>query len=336
MLVPSNRVLSACLLGASVVCLGLAGCGSDTGKGSDTSGGPGPQDSQDTASSSCGPIEEVDVSGCLEIIEADPDGDARWPDLTRIQYDGDGRELSRDFRGGDAPNTELVCRTTWDGALLTEERCGGASIYRYAYTYDSAGHPVSQVYDAGDDGSVDRRWVYVTDGDGNVIEATSDDDDDGTANAMQAFAWDADGRLIEETWDYTLDGAIDYRRTLVWADGNFGMGTASEDGLLMEQLEDSDGDGTDDRHTVWTYDELDRPTEQQRFDNGSSTPAETTRWTYAGCALDLATTTDAGGNRTEVAWVFYDNGRTQYQIEDWDADGSPDRMWATTWQCPGE
>jgi len=330
-----SRHARTTMLASIWLCTGSLACNKDKGGGAHT-GSSDPADSHDSAGDSCGPIDRIDLRGCIETTEADPDGDARWPDLTRVQYDGEGRELSRDVRGGDAPDTEVVCRTSWDGDLRMEERCGGISVYRYTWSYDGDGHLASQVYDAGDDGSVERRWVYVTDGDGNVLEATSDDDDDGTPDALQTFSWDSEGRLIEETWDYTLDGVVDYRRTLMWADGNFGAGTVSEDGLLMEQLEDNDGDGTTDRQTVFTYDELDRPIEQQRFDNGSSTPAETTRWTYAGCELDVATTTDAGGNRTEVAWVFHDNGRPHYQIEDWDGDAVPDRLRATTWVCPNE
>ena len=311
-------------------------CGSDPGKGADSARDGRPADTRDTAVDTCAPLAKIDLRGCLEVQESDPEGDGRWPEVTRIQYDASGRELSRDLRGGEAPDTEVICRTSWEGDRLTEERCAGASLYRYTYEYDTDGHLVGQIYDASDDGSVDRRWTYVTDSDGQVIEASSDDDDDGIADAMQTFSWDSAGRMTEETWDYTLDGSIDYRRTLVWADSSSGPGTVSEDGLLMDELEDMDGDGTNDRHTTWTYDELDRPELQQRFDNGASTPTETVVWTYAGCMLDVVTTTDAGGSRTDVAWVFDDRGRPSYRIEDWNGDGAPDRLWATTWTCPGE
>ena len=306
------------------LCLVAAGCGtSPAGKSSaDTTASP--DSAADSGALECGPLVAPDPAGCISIEESDPEARGRWPDLLRRQFDARGHEVSRDVRGGEQPDTELVCRTEWDGDDILSEQCAGVSVYTYTYTYDAPGFLAASTYDAGSDGVLDKVWSHLTDADGHVVETTVDDDLDGEPEAVQTFAWDA-GHLVEETWDYTYDGAIDYRRTLEWRGD-----------LLASEAEDTDGDGTVDREMVYTYDELDRPVEALLYKDGSDSVSETTRWTYVDCALDSRTVTDAGGNRTALTYTVDDLGRVVLEVEDWDADGSPDRLWATDWICPGD
>lgn len=311
---------------APVLFLGLAACAADSGGKAATGSGTGqPVDSADTAEEVCGPLPTLDVSGCLQVDETDAEASGRWPDITRRQYDASGREVSRDTRGGEEPDTERVCRTEWSGYGKVTEDCGGVSVYRYTYIYNTDGHLRESRYDSGSDGVFDKVWTHMTDELGQIIEVTVDDDADGVADAAQTFAWDGDGHMVEETWDYTYDGVIDYRRTLTWSGE-----------LLVSDAEDTDGDGVVDRELVTEYDELDRPEVAYLYKDGGTTATETTRWTYVSCLLDTHTVTDAGGNRTELTYTHDDMGRPTLVVEDWEGDGTPDRVWATEWICPGE
>jgi|GEM_PF-2628059 len=301
----------------------LAACGGNDGKTPAHSGQP--VDSADSGAEVCGPLVVPDTSGCLEIQETDPEARGRWPDILRRQYNADGHEVANDVRGGEHPDSERFCRKEWDGDRLLSEQCAGVSVYAYAYSYDTDGHLLQTTYDAGSDGALDKVWAHLTDAHGNVVETTVDDDVDGTPDAIQTFAYDTDGRLVEETWDYTYDGAVDYLRTLTW-DGD----------QLVGEAEDTDGDGVVDRERTTEFDDLGRPEVAYLYNDGSSTAAETTRWTYTDCQLDTHTVTDAGGNRTELVFIHDDLGRETMRVEDWDADGAPDRIWATAWQCPGD
>ncbi|MBO84578.1 MAG: hypothetical protein CL927_04415 [Deltaproteobacteria bacterium] len=307
------------------VTLFMGACGSsDPGKpsGDGPSGADSAGDS-DTGSDVCVPPEPFDVAGCLEIEEFDPNAAGRWPNVERRQFNENGREQSRDTRGGEEPNTERICRTEWDGDRILSEQCSGVSIYRYEYVYSADGFLESSSYDAASDGVLDKIWTYSTDAAGNVLEAAIDDDADGVIDAVQTFAWDADGNQVEETWDYTYDGVVNFRREYIWTEG-----------LLVQELEDSDGDGTNDVEIVYEYDELNRILRVERFEAGSTTAAETSTWTYVGCALDTKVTFDAGGNRVTRSYWTDDLGRVVYEQEDFDTDGTPDRIWATEWICP--
>ena len=311
-------------MGSVVVGLGLAGCGSESPSSKGRSTGR-VADLVDSGPEVCTEVLETDASGCLVVEETDAEARGRWPDILRRQYGAGGEELTRDVRGGEQPDTERFCSLEWGGARLLSEECAGVSVYRYAYEYDGSGHIVASTYDAGADGELDKSWAYLTDADGRVLEASVDDDMDGVPDAAQTFAWDADGNLTEETWDYTLDGLVDYRLTLAWSGG-----------LLVSEQVDTDGDGVVDEEEVWTYDELGRPTEALLYKNGNGTAAETTRWTYVLCVLDKKVVTDAGGNRVEYLYTHDDLGRQTLEVEDWEGDGTPDRIKATEWICPGE
>ena len=314
---------SVACIAALTFLTGVLGCSSSEKAGS----GPGdPRDTSgaaETGSEDCAPVEAFVPAGCLEVVEFDPEARGRWPDIERRQFDADGQELSRDTRGGEEPNTERVCRTEWDGDRRLSETCAGVSVYAYVYSYSAEGFPESSTYDAGADGEIDKTWTYVTDAAGNIIEAAIDDDVDGMTDALQTFAWDVDGNRTEETWDYTYDGVVDFRRSYAW-----------DDGLLVQELEDSDGDGVVDVEVVHQYNEFRRIVRSERFEGGGGTAAETTVWTYMACALDTKVTFDAGGNRTTNTYVVDDLGRVVFQQEDWNDDGVADRYWASEWFCP--
>ena len=122
----------------------------------------------------------------------------------------------------------------------------------------------------------------------------------------------------------TYDGVIDFQRSFVWADGR-----------LVQELEDSDGDGSIDVDTVTTYDDLGRISRVERFEGGSSTAVETSTWSYVDCALDTKVTFDAGGNRITTTYWVDDLGRVVLEQEDFNGDGAGDRVWAREWFCPG-
>ncbi len=297
------------------------------------SSGKSPSDqttSPDTAADSggaaldCAAYLTPDIAGCLQVDEYDENADTRWPDLTRRQYDDLSRLLSWDVRGGESPDTELVCGNRWTGDILVDEWCRGTSNYQYTNLYDTQGKPSGREYDAGADGTLDKVWTYTLDANDRIVEVTVDDDVDGTPDALQTFTWDESGHLVRETWDYTYNGVADYIRSLEW-DG---------DNLLVEHF-DTNGDGIDDRRTEWAYNENGQPVDSWEFEGDNTQASESTHWTYDGCALVEEVTASLAGSVTRTQWGQDERGRTTSRIEDWDEDGVADRIWVTTYQCPG-
>lgn len=300
----------------------LAACGGgDPGKSRSGDSSPTLDSAADTGEA-CEPVLAPPVDGCFTVVETDNNGDGRLPELVRTQYAADGQVSSTDFRSGDTVDTGTFCHTEWTGEQRTALVCAGSSSYRYDYAYED-GLLVEQTYDAARDGVLDKRWVYTYNGDGQPTEIAVDDDVDGTPDALQTLAYDGD-HLVEETWDYTLNGTADYVRTLTW-DGE----------LLTQEVVDTNGDGTPDRTHTWTYNAWGQPLSLESDTTGDGAVDTTQHWTYAGCALDSSFETNLAGERERVTYTFDDQGRELFRIEDWGDDGELDRIYATTWQCPG-
>jgi serralysin len=296
--------------------LALCACGGTPArKSTDSAAG-------DSAAPACTAPRPLRLDGCRVQLLDDANGDGRFPDERTELYDAEGRLESWDWRSPNEPDRYSACRRTYPAEGLTEEACWGSPAYRYTWTF-ADGRPTGRVYDAGQDGVVDKVWTYELDGDGRIVAELVDEDLDGAADARVDYTLDADGNRLSEAWDYTLDGAVDARTTTTWADGR-----------RTREERDTDGDGTVDGVTTWTYDAFGQPLEEAVDDGADGDAEATTTWVYEDCRLSEKVAVD-GDARAVTAYTLDALDRVVEERVDYNLDGAADRVAWTTWDCPG-
>lgn len=165
----------------------------------------------------------------------------------------------------------------------------GASDIHTTYTYDPNGYVImaeesmgscafvdaqlvvahQRLACTGPDGTVTRRTQWGRDGLGRVRTVSMDYDADGVWDERTTYGYLADGRLQTTKVDLGVDDTVDAITTWTW-DGFHVASTSmdkdadgqpervieytwDDDGYLVEQSEDNDGDGLADAVTAWEY-----------------------------------------------------------------------------------
>jgi hypothetical protein len=171
--------------------------------------------------------------GDCSLLEVDTDGDDTADQTTLALLDADGNE------------DELWQDADGDGAY---------DLY-IDNTYDAEGRITEQLGDLGDDGTIDLHIYIEYDADGNETSVRWDEGDDGTDDFVRLQTYDDDGQRTGLTRDGALnaqgngiaeaaDGTDDYVFTAEYFD--------IDKPMLAEW--DTDGDGTADAISTWTYD----------------------------------------------------------------------------------
>lgn len=305
----------------------LLACAPDPAAGE--SGAPASQPAADSADSASPEVCDIDlpsIKGCVVDQWTDPDADGYYPDVLRVQYDGQGRVVSTAERSGLETDGYTICGNAWHrDSWLDIEWCTGGATYTYAWSYDEQDHPAGKVYDAGSDGVTDKVWVFEADADGRIVRELQDQDLDGETDSTTDYVWDGDGRLVEERWDYDANGAPDYIRATDYdADGN----------VVLVRI-DGDGDGTWDRSTTTTRAPDGRPLREDEDVDGDGSADASVVWRYTDCLLDQVETTSDDGVRSVSRYSWSADGRVEGILEDFNDDGRDDRVRWFVYACPG-
>jgi len=165
-----------------------------------------------------------DRDGLMDVRQEDTFNREGWPlghrmmnsagadVLTTYQYDPQGNLLvwSSDDRADGVLESQHVHTYDEQGHELTQENWLNGNLFvRFHFTYDERGRKISEGFDYGADGTIDRvdSWAYA-DGDNWTVEEV-DSDADGHAEMRMTRTYDSDGNLIQRTLDTDNDGAID-------------------------------------------------------------------------------------------------------------------------------
>lgn len=212
--------------------------------------------------------------GPCSISSVDTDGNVA---VTNIRYDERGNpiEVGSD-RDGDGLE-ERVTRYTYDvdSRLILDERDNpvGPPIERsVGYTYDEMGRLLRIVRtnfltDPPDIDREDYTWDNLT------ATVRVDFDGDGTINGTRTETYDTDGHLVRSVWDLGSDQVLEQVDTWTFQDGllveftALAMGMLSmrltyeydENGNLVREQSDADGDGTFDSIATYENDERGNP-----------------------------------------------------------------------------
>ncbi len=238
----------------------------------------------------------------------------------RLTYDIHGRLATRtwDYTDDGTPEEHETYRYDAYGNLIRlEERstAGGPLTAVTNGTVDGEGRLVRVELDHGVNGILDRITTYAYDAAGNRILEARDFDADGTPERTYTFAYDALGRLMEQTFRST-DGSGAWHREYAY----------DAAGRRALERSDSDGDGTWDSITAWTYRE-DNQLSAQRVDtnaNGIFDAVVTYQYDAQGRIVGLVQ--ESGDPLVISVWVLeYDaNGDLIRYTIDTDDDGMID------------
>jgi hypothetical protein len=145
--------------------------------------------------------------------------------------------------------------------------------FELRYTYDEAGHTLTEEWDYEGDGVIDSRTTFTYDLDGTAATRTEDSDGDGAIDRTSTYVYDRDGVLIAEDFEVPIDdgapipGRLTYlydrAGRLVRTEEDFGLDgvldevtdLTYEDGLLVLYESDYDNDGTADYRVSYAYDD---------------------------------------------------------------------------------
>lgn len=264
---PVQRALIAALLA------GAAACQGGEGDSLPSPGGGGTSDSGDDTGAgpvSCPAPPEPDLADTKVRLKDDADPDRDAPDYAWWWYDAAGRLVATQTRDGDDDDKTLSCVRTWgEGEELQAEQCWGMATYTYTWTWED-GLATGMVYDKDSDGSPERAWSYTWSAAGELEAEAWDTDLDGVFDeGGVSYTWE-EGLLVEERWDYQGEGEAD----LVVSYGHDDLGH-----VVLEEVDDG-ADGSLEERTTRSFDAGGNP-RWEEIDAGADGSAEqTTTWSY--------------------------------------------------------
>lgn len=320
----SPPLLPTLVVAALAACTASAPVGDSAS--SQTDGTPDSAADTDTGvGEDCSATVAPSLRGCIVTEWSDPDGNGRYPEVRRTQLDAEGRWVSRDYRNPNDEEDFSVCGATWHHSDAPgAEWCIGSSLYTYTWEYDANNHPTRKLYDAGNDGILDKSWTYTTDEAGDIIFEEQDEDVDGTLDATLRYHRDSERRVTREEWDYNADGVIDYARSYVY----------DPSGNLTVYGVDRDGDGILDERTNHTYAPDGRLLESSTDEDGDGTGDASAEYRYEDCRLAEQQTRSSDGVRGRTLYSWTPDGRLDRTGSDWNADGTIDSEAWYAYACP--
>lgn len=324
---PHSPSLRLALLLAGLTACAAAPQARDTAQpGAGAGGTDGDTPPPDTGTpEDCSDTPVPSLRGCIVTEWNDPDGNGRYPEVRRTQYDEEGRRVSEDYRNPNDEEDFSICGVTWHhDAFPAEEWCIGSTLYTYSWEYNELNHPVKKTYDAGSDGILDKAWTYTVDDAGDIVFEEQDEDVDGTLDATLRYFRDSERRVTREEWDYNADGVIDYARSYVY----------DPEGNLKVFGVDRDGDGTLDERTNHTYADDGRLLESSTDEDGDGSGDATAEYRYDNCRLAELQTRSSDGVRGRVLYSWTPDGRLDRTGSDWNADGMLDAEAWYAYACP--
>lgn len=178
------------------------------------------------------------------------------------------------------------------GRRIEAYKAGLGYVGRETFVYDEAGRLTERRDDFGADGSVNERTRYTY---GPDWVRSEDVREDGTVGTSRVYHYDARKRLVHiedfsatgELWatmDIDYEDCLPIRRVSVYGDETIGqtqLWTWSEEGHLLTDWHDYDGDGEADSELGFAYDSEGRVVEKWRDVDGDG--QANTRWTFAYC-----------------------------------------------------
>ncbi len=166
--------------------------------------------------------------------------------------------------------------------------------------------------------------TVVRNADGLVVQTITSWEEDGVP-MMEAstFGYDAGGRLIEQEDDTDGDGIADRRAE--W--------THDAQGRVTREAWDDDLDGSVDRVTAQTWSASGELTSRTVREGGDVVSSEA--WTHDADGRILTWSRDADGEVVVITYEYTDDGLLTYQGTDADGDGF-DEVWIDqTWNADG-
>ncbi len=177
-------------------------------------------------------------------------------------------------------------------------------VFNFNSANSITGNQTKEEWDSDGDGTVDLIYTYTYDANGNQTRYERDSDGDGTVRSKSTtYTFDANGNQTRYESMILMETAQSDRNLLLTPMMRMEIKQGDE--------RDSDGDGTADEITTYTYDANGNQTRYERDSDGDGTSDRIYTYTY-----------DANGNQT----------RREY---DSDGDGTADRIETYTFDANG-
>jgi hypothetical protein len=260
-----------------------------------------------------------------EIVSTDTDGATKRSSYANA-YDSKGNWVKQShsyYPDGVTPTSgyEGIYTYNSDGKRLTElmHHYSGPGLslvtrQTITYTYDDNGNQVAYIMetDLGADGTVDQVWskFQAYDSHGDLVEVTVQDTD-GNVDMRTTYARSEDGAVLQEWTDLNGNGKVELHT----------IKTYDERGNLLRREYDTNEDGKVDMRRTMTYDESDNMLtdirEADATGHGVLNTTSVAVFTYngAGEPLSYVSYGDSGGDGS-FDWF-------SVETYDYNADGNP-------------
>jgi hypothetical protein len=273
--------------------------------------------------------ETWDESGRIVQDATDSDADGTTDSTNTQTYDEFGNEV-RYEQDSNADGTPNFIRSTEFDRLgrptrsETDSNADGVPESARLYSYD--GNTTRTSTDSDADGTIDSITITERDDDGNTIRLEEDTDADGSADSIQTNEYNDRGRLTQRADDTDTDGTPDSTQTT----------TYDENGNRVRLERDNDADGTPDSIETWTRDENGLVTSNELDNNADGTPERVTTFMYDEDGNSVGRENREADVLVSVETREFDaDGNTIRQENDDDADGTADRIAASTYALVG-
>ena len=262
---------------------------------------------------------EYDAHGRRVRREFDSDGDGSPNRITRTVYNDDGDPTRTESDSDGDGDVDSVTTTSYDdiGRALRDESDGdnsGTPDRIVTYWYDDDANQRGSREDEGADGSIDRSTISFLDENGDLIRTEADIGDDGTVNSRNTFERDARGDVTRRESDRDGDGQLD----------DIDL-TEYNEMCLRTYDEAQEGDGTVERTTTTTYDDVGRRLSRSTDSDADGIPdsIDTYQYDESGNLVFSATDSDGDGTPDSTTTYEYVDGARSRGASDREADGPP-------------
>lgn len=221
------------------------------------------------------------------------------------------------FPGADPilPGVDRVFAVARARCQIVVERFNGQTdmvIDRLVWTYDQVGNLTLSEYDAGANGSIERRISRSFMGPDQMIREEDDADGDGVPDTRVLVMYETDGRVVA-LHDGDGDGMPERRSEVSYQDGRPIAQTwfDIETGLRQSQI-------------TYEYDDTGRPVSSERYEGVSESPSDRTTWSYdlRGRLLELGQDIGVDGQIEHRVSYRYDDAERTREGDTLDENGT--------------
>ncbi len=209
-----------------------------------------------------------------------------------------------------------------------DDDANGVQDYSATYTYDAAGHLLTESIDQYGDGSPNKINTHSYDANGDKLTYNSDSNGDGNANESNTYTYNASRQKLTYSRDSDGDG-----------DGTPYLYTYTYDatGNMVTNTTDTTNDGIANASTTYTYDDKHNVLNYTNKDgDGITVYIRTYTYDANGNQLTNSTDSNADGNPNSVSTYTYDeNGNKLTTSEDYNGNGNPDRIYTESFDANG-